>query len=94
MCKECGFIMHIVRHLLNSVEGFHIGGVFGVVSFPRCVLRAPPCRRGGDLVVYSQSALVRHIKSGVQYVSALPPCMSGVLACLHAGLVEQLFTNS
>jgi len=79
--QQCGGF-HIVRGTL--------GGVFGVVSFPRCVLGAPPCRRGGVLAVSCQSLLIRRIKSkGLQYIRALPPCVSGVLACLHAGLVGQ-----
>ena len=89
-CARNGFIMHIVCCLLNSVGDFNIAGVFGVVSFPRCVLRAPPSGRGEVLVFYSQSALVTHnISKGLQYVRALLPCVSGEtkISLLHLRVV-------
>jgi len=67
-----------------------LGGVCGVVSFPRFVLGAPPCRRGGF-----HSSFVRkcthqtHLIKGLQYISPLALFVSGVLACLHAGMVGE-----
>jgi len=72
--QQCGGF-HIVRGTLE--------GVFGVVSFPRYNLGVSPCKRGGFLC---QSTLIRHIKSkGLQYIRSLPPCVSGLLACLCLG---------
>ena len=76
--------------IYNTTLARILDHVFGVVSFQRCVLGTPPCKRGGFLVVSCQSLLNRHNKSkGLQYIRSLPPCVSGVLACLHAGLVKR-----
>ena len=84
-CARNGFIMHIVCCLLNSVGDFNIGGVFGVVSFPRCVLRAPACRREGVLVFYSQIALFRHIKSICKNLATMCVRSLGMLTCWFGG---------
>ena len=61
-----------------------VGGVVGVISFPGCVLGAPSSRRGGVLVVLSQSALIRQ---STIYKSPATLCVRsrGMLLCWFGG---------
>jgi hypothetical protein len=72
--------------VFNS-EGHTCGCVLDVVSFPRFVLGAPPCKRGGfhsGFVLLNSSDA---FNQKVSYFETPETFVSGASACLHACLL-------
>ena len=77
LCVQRVFITHIIWGLLDSSGVSHFEG-----HFEMCL----GWYSSQDESLGLPCALIRRIKSkGLQYIRALPPCVSGALACLHAG---------